>query len=216
MKIQDRRLAPAFAFCLCLMAQPTLAQSGNLDANGMPRDRSTPAEQAETATLNRQINNANSKAQAQYDREQAEYQATQRQYQDALKKSEAAQKRYQDEKATYDKNAAAYEAQRAQYRAKRAAYRHHAWPAHYADAGLTNDASIMNAGVKLVNGDPVGKVIGLAHARDGKIEAVKIQLDGGPSVWIDSSDARMDHGDGTIVTDLYAEDLQKMAGGGAN
>ena len=134
MKIQDLRLARAFTFCLCLMAQPTLAQSGNLDANGMPRDRSTPAEQAETATLNRQISNANSKAQAQYDRAQAEYQAKQRQYQDALQKSQAAQKRYQNEKAAYDKNAAAYEAQRAQYRAKRAAYRHHAWPAHYADA----------------------------------------------------------------------------------
>ena len=71
-------------------------------------------------------------------------------------------------------------------------------------------------GVKLVNGDPVGKVIALAHAPDGKIEAVKIQRDSGPSIWIDSSDARMDHVDGMVVTDLYAQDLQKMAGDDTN
>lgn len=215
MKVQDRRCAFGLILFIGLTAQPALAQSGNLDANGMPRDHSTPAERAETATLNRQISNANSKAQAKYDRAQADYQAKQRQYREALQKSEAAQKRYQEERAAYDSRAAQYEAQRARYRARRASYHHHAWPARFADAELKGTAGLMNADVRLVNGMMIGKVVGLAHSRDHKIEALKIQLDSGKSVWIDASDARMDSDDGMAVTDLYAGDLQKMAAGEA-
>jgi hypothetical protein len=216
MKTKNLRLAGGFAFCLGVAVSPALAQSGNLDANGMPRDGSTPAEEAETAKLNQQINQANSAAQARYDQAQAEYQAKQREYQDALQKSEAAQKRYQEEQAAFDKSTTEYEAQRAQYRAKRGAYRHYDWPSRYADGGLEDNAGVMSAGVALINGDRVGKVVGLAHARDNKIEAVKIQLNSGKQVWIDAADARFDHASGTVITDLYAEDLQRMADGGTS
>lgn len=214
--MQYLRLAGGLILCLGAAASPALAQSGNLDANGMPRDRSTPAEQAETAKLNQQIHQANSAAQAEYDQAQAEYQAKQRQYQEALQKSEAAQKRYQEDKAAFDKSTTQYEAQRAQYRAKRGAYRHYDWPSRYADGGLEDNAGVMSARVELITGDRVGKVVGLAHARDNKIEAVKIQLDNGKLVWIDAADARFDHTNGTVITDLYAEDLQHMAEGGSS
>jgi Skp family chaperone for outer membrane proteins len=213
MKMQHLCLAGGLILCLGMAVSPALAQSGNLDAKGMPRDRSTPAEQAETAKLNQQINQANQDAQVKYDQAQAEYQAKQRQYQQALQKSEAAQKRYQEQKAAFDRSTAEYEAQRAQYRAKRGAYRHYDWPSRLADGGLQDNAGVMNAGVELINGDRIGKVVGLAHARDDKIEAVKIQLDNGKPVWIDAADARLDHASGTVVTDLYAQDLQHMAGG---
>jgi multidrug efflux pump subunit AcrA (membrane-fusion protein) len=216
MKVQDLRLAGGLMLCLGMAVSPALAQSGNLDAKTMPRDRSTPAEQAETAKLNLQINQANSAAQAQYDQAQAQYQAKQREYQEALQKSEAAQQRYQEEKAAFDKGTAEYEAQRAQYRAKRGTYRHYDWPSRYAGGGLEDNAGVMNAGVELINGNRVGKVVGLAHARDDKIEAVKIQLDNGKLVWIDAADARFDDASGTVVTDLYAQDLQQMAGGGTS
>jgi Skp family chaperone for outer membrane proteins len=216
MKMRDLRRAGGLILCLGVAAVPALAQSGNRDANDMPRDRSTPAEQAETAKLNQQINQANREAQAKYDRAQSDYQAKQRQYQEALQKSQAAQKRYQEEKAAFDKSTAEYEAQRAQYRAKRGTYRHYDWPSRYADDQLKDDAGVMNADVKLINGDRIGKIIGLAHARDDKIEALKIQLDSGQPVWIDAADARFDHADGMVVTDLYAADLRHMAGSGTS
>ncbi len=216
MKMQGLQRAGGLILCLGVAAMPALAQSGTRDANPMPRDRSTPAEQAETAKLNQQIDETNRESQAKYDRAQADYQAKQRQYQEALQKSEAAQKRYQDEKAAFDKSTADYEAQRAQYRAKRGTYRHYDWPSRYADGPLNDDAGVMNAGVKLINGDRIGRIVGLAHARDDKIEALKIQLDNGQPVWIDVADARFDHADGMVVTDLYADDLRQMAGGNAN
>ncbi len=216
MNTRGLRLAGGLILCLGVAGSPAMAQSGNLDAKGMPRDRSTPAEQAETAKLNQQINQANSAAQAKYDQAQAEYQAKQRQYRDALQKSAAAQKRYQEEKAAFDKSTVEYETQRAQYRAKRGTYRHYDWPSRYAGGGLEDNAGVMSEGVELINGDRVGKVVGLAHGRDNKIEAVKIQLDNGKQVWIDATDARLDRANGTVVTDLYAQDLQHMADGGTS
>ncbi|HEY4274266.1 MAG TPA: hypothetical protein VGM68_02190 [Rhizomicrobium sp.] len=199
------------AFSAFLTAAPVSAQSARVDANGMPTDHSTPAEQAATANLNAEVSQSNAEISAQDNNNQTKYQIQQDQYQQQLQQNQAAQENYQDQKAAYQEQRARYEALRDRFRAQRAAYHRYDWPSRYADWRLKSDASVMQARVQLINGDHVGNVIGLARASDEVIEGLEVKLDSGKVVWIDASDARFDRANGQIITNLYASDLRQMA-----
>ena len=219
MKPHDFLAASSFALAAFLTLQPAAAQSNSMpapegqrvDANGMPTDHSTPEEQAETARLNAQVTQSNGDIAAQDNNNNAKYQIQQQQYQEQLQQHQAAQENYQDQKAAYQDQRAHYEALRDRYRAERAAYHRYEWPARFAEWRLKNDGSLLNARVQLINGDHVGNVVAVARAEDGVIEGLEVELDSGKVVWIDSADARFDHANGEIITDLYASDLRHMA-----
>jgi hypothetical protein len=203
--------ASGLALSAFLIAAPALAQSDHVDANGMPTDHSTPAEQAQTADLNAQVTESNGAISAQDNNNQTKYQIQQQQYQEQLQQHQAAQENYQDQKAAYQNQTAQYEALRDHYRAERAAYHRYEWPNRFAEWRLKNDGSLLNARVQLINGNRVGNVVAVARAPDGVIEGLEVELDGGKIVWIDSTDARFDRVNGEIITDLYASDLRHMA-----
>src|ERR1700748_631602 len=139
-----------------LVAMPAMAQDNHVDANGMPTDHSTPAEQAQTANLNNQVTESNGEIAAQDNNNQAKYQIQQQQYQEQLQQHQAAQENYQDQKAAYADQRAHYEALRDRFRAERAAYHRYEWPSRFAEWRLKNDGSLMDARVQLINGDHVG------------------------------------------------------------
>ena len=218
--MKSRNLLTASGFVLAaLLAQPALAQSNSMptqsgdrvDANGMPTTHSTPEEQAETAKLNAQVTQSNAEISAQDNNNKAKYDIQQQQYQQQLQQNQAQQENYQDQKAAYQDQRARYEALRDRYRVERAAYPRYEWPARFAEWRLKNDGSLMNARVQLINGDHVGSVVAVARAEDGVIEALEVKLDSGKVVWIDSADARFDHANGEVITNLYASDLRHMA-----
>ncbi len=62
------------ALCAFLAAAPAMAQSNHVDANGMPTDHSTPAEQAQTSDLNAQVTQSNAEISAQDNNNQTKYQ----------------------------------------------------------------------------------------------------------------------------------------------
>jgi biopolymer transport protein ExbD len=194
-----------------LVAAPAMAQNAHVDANGMPTDHSTPAEQAQTANLNSQVTESNAEISAQDNNNQSKYQIQQQQYQQQLQQHQAAQENYQDQRAAYADQRAHYEALRDRFRAERAAYHRYEWPSRFAEWRLKNDGSLMNTRVQLINGDHVGNVVGVARASDNVIEGLEVRLDSGKVVWIDSGDARFDHANGEIITNLYASDLRMMA-----
>ena len=93
----------------------SFAQGGNpvpgerVDANGMPTTRSTPAEQAQTAEINKQVGARNAAVDAKAAgadekaaADNAQYQGQQRQYQDQLQQNQAQQRDYEDRTAAYD------------------------------------------------------------------------------------------------------------------
>ena len=211
MKFNNLLAVSGLALSAFLIAAPAMAQTNHVDANGMPTDHSTPAEQAQTADLNAQTTESNGDAAAQDNNNQAKYQIQQQQYQEQLQQHQAAQEKYQDQKAAYRDQTAQYEALRERFRAERAAYHRYEWPSRFAEWRLKNDGSLMNARVQLINGDHVGNVIAVARASDGVIEGLEVQLNSGKVVWIDSVDARFDHTNGEIITNLYASDLRQMA-----
>jgi hypothetical protein len=200
-----------FALSAFLIAAPAMAQNNHVDANGMPTDHSTPAEQAQTADLNAQVTESNGDAAAQDNNNQTKYQIQQQQYQQQLQQHQAAQENYQDQKAAYRDQTAQYEALRERFHVERAAYHRYEWPSRFAEWRLKSDGSLMNARVQLINGDHVGNVVAVARASDGVIEALEVELDSGKVVWIDSIDARFDHANGEVITNLYASDLRHMA-----
>jgi hypothetical protein len=211
MKSHHLLAVSGFALSAFLIAAPAMAQNNHVDANGMPTDHSTPAEQAQTADLNAQITQSNGEAAAQDNNNQTKYQIEQQQYQNQLQQHQAAQENYQDQKAAYRDQTAQYEALRERFHDERAAYHRYEWPSRFAEWRLKNDGSLMNARVQLINGDHVGNVVAVARATDGVIEALEVELSSGKVVWIDSIDARFDHANGEIITDLYASDLRHMA-----
>jgi len=71
MKSRYLLAASGLALCASLMAAPAMAQSNHVDANGMPTDHSTPAEQAQTADLNSQVTESNADIAAQDNNNQA-------------------------------------------------------------------------------------------------------------------------------------------------
>ena len=210
MKSRTLLLLGSIAVSACMFA-PAMAQSGHVDANGMPTDHSTPAEQAETANLNNQVSQSNAEIAAQDNNNQAKYQIEQQQYQQQMQQHQAQQDAYQDQKEAWREQRAHYEVLRDRFRAERAAYHRDVWPNRIAEWRLKNDGSLMNARVQLINGDHVGNVVGIARADDDVIEALEVELDSGKVVWIDSADARFDRSSGQVVTNLYASDLRHMA-----
>ena len=211
MKSRYLLAASGLAFSVFLIGAPVSAQTAHVDANGMPTDHSTPAEQAETAKLNAQVSQSNAEISAQDNSNQAKYQLQQEQYRQQMQQNLAAQQTYQDQKAAYQDQRAHYEALRERFRAQRAAYHRYDWPSHYGDWRLKSDASVMRARVQLLNGDHVGNVIGLARGSDDVIEGLEVKLDSGKVVWIDADDARFDRANGQVITNLYASDLRQMA-----
>jgi hypothetical protein len=210
--MKSRILLAASGLALsAFLAAPALAQSNHLDANGMPTDHSTPAEQAQTANLNAQVSQSNAEISAQDNNNRAKYQIEQEQYQQQMQQHQAQQQNYQDQKEAWREQTARYEALRDRFRAERAAYHRYEWPSRIADWRLKNDGSLMSARVQLINGDHVGNVVGIARAGDDVIEALEVELDSGKVVWIDSADARFDRSSGQIITNLYASDLRHMA-----
>jgi hypothetical protein len=196
--------ASGLAISTLLIASPVLAQ-GRVDANGMPTDHSTPAEQAETAQINNQVKANNAAADQQTDTNNATYQAQQQQYQSQLKQNQAQQQEYQD-------RTAAYQDLRERYAAERAAYHRGVWPDRYSKWVIVErDAKLIGERVELVSGSRVGTVIDTAHAPGGHVTALLVRLDSDKVVWIDAQDIRYNRADGVVMTNLDAADLHHMA-----
>ena len=199
-------LAAASGLALsALIPAPGIAQSAHVDANGMPTNRSTPEEQAQTAALNNQVSQGNAAIDAQTQANNAQYQAQQQQYQDQLQHNQAQQQQYQD-------RTAAYEDLRTRYAAERAAYHRGIWPDQYQKWVIEErDAKLIGERVQLITGSRVGTVIDTAHTPGGRVEALLVKLDGGKIVWIDTSDVRYNRADGIVMTNLDYDDLHHMA-----
>jgi hypothetical protein len=203
----------ALSFCL----SPAFAQSydsperNRVNANGMPTTHSTPAEQAETARINRQVGADNRAVDARANADTAHYQAEQNQYQGQRSRYEGQLQDNRAQQAQYDDKNARYNALRDRYAAERAAYHRGAWPNRYARwAVLDRDANLVGSQVQLVNGRRVGTVTDTSHGRNG-ITALFVRLDNNRSVWIDTSDVRFNRRDGIIMTNLDRSDLRRMS-----
>lgn len=173
------------------------AQPARMDANGMPTNQSTPAEQAETANLNNQVSAGNAAA-------DATYQAQQQQYQNQLRRNQAQQQQYQDKNARYN-------ALRARYAAERAAYNRAVWPERYRTWVLVREDNLIGNRVSLISGSRVGTVRDAATNPDGTVSGLLVELDGGKVVWIDANDVRRNRADGVVMTNLKRADILRMA-----
>ena len=194
-----------------LSAAPAMAQ-GRVDANGMPTDHSTPAEQAATAALNNQVSGSNAAADAQAQQNDAQYQQQQQAYQGQLQQNQAAQADYQDKAAQYAQQAVRYENLRARYAAERAAYHRGVWPDRWARWTLDeNAANLVGQRVQILSGDRVGTVEDIAQTTNGRVTALLVRLDSEKVVWIDQADVHYDRGDGVVMTNLNRSDLRLMA-----
>lgn len=192
------------AFSLPAMAQ----QNGDsTDNSGMPTTHSTPAEQAQTQTLNNTAadnaataNQVNSQAKMQNEQQQQQ----QQQYQQQQKQYQAAQQDYADQSARY-------EAERHRYAAERARYHREAWPARYENELIVSRAGLVDSHL-LVDSHDVGRVTDIATGPGGHVDAVRVTLnhDHG-DVWIDAADLRFDPDNHVVVTDLSRHDLHEMA-----
>ena len=196
----------------------SFAQGGNpmpgeqVDANGMPTTRSTPAEQAETATINRQVGVSNAAVDAKgaadnaaSQGQQQQYQAQQQQYQGQLQENQAQQQEYKDRTLTYN-------ILREHYAAERAAYHRGVWPERYSTWVIVErDANLIGERVQLITGSRVGTVIDTAHLANGNVSALLVRLDNDKIVWIDTADVRYNRADGIVMTDLDLADLHHMA-----
>ena len=201
-----------------LMGTVSFAQGGGpvpgerVDANGLPTTRSTPAEQAETAEINKQVGaqNAAADAKAAGDNakaaaDNAQFQAQQQQYQGQLQQNQAQQKDYQD-------RTEAYNSLQIRYAAERAAYRRGVWPSRYVKWVIVDrDAGLIGERVELITGRRVGTVIDTAHGANGKVSALLVKLDSDKIVWIDTGDVRYNRHDGIVMTNLDSADLRHMA-----
>ena len=213
MKLHTLAAASGFALSAFLIAAPAYAQGApsgeRVDANGMPTNHSTPAEQAETARINNQIGVTTTApdpaATAQADANNASYQAQQQQYQNQLQQNQAAQQEYKD-------RTAAYQGLRARYAAERAAYHRGIWPDRYVKwVVVERDAKLVGERVELLSGNRVGTVIDTAHAANGHVDALLVRLDDDKIVWIDAGDIRYNRADGIVMTNLQASDLRHMS-----
>jgi hypothetical protein len=219
MKINAQKAAllsvSGLALCAFLAGVPALAQDNRVDANGMPTTHSTPVEQAATANLNGQADQAastNTQTVAQAQQGDAKYQAQQQQYQNQL--NQAAQQDYQNKSAQYQDQTIAYDQLRARYAAERAAYHRGVWPGRYARWTLDEsdaNANLVGQRVEILSGDHVGTVEGVAHSPSGHVEALRVRLDNDHMVWIDQADIRYDRGDSIVMTNLDRGDLRQMA-----
>jgi hypothetical protein len=193
------------------MGTASFAQGANpvprerVDANGMPTTHSTPAEQAETAEINKQVGAGNAAVDAKAAADNAQYQSQQQQYQGQLRQNQAQQQDYQD-------RTAAYNSLQSRYAAERAAYRRGVWPDRYTKWVIVNrDAGLIGERVELITGTRVGTVIDTAHATNGHVSALLVKLDNDKIVWIDTGDVRYNRADGIVMTNLDQADLRHMA-----
>jgi hypothetical protein len=200
------------------IATASFAQGGNavpgerVDAGGLPTTRSTPAEQAETAQINKQVGAANAavdaraaEVDAKAGADNAQYQAQQRTYEGQLQANQAQQQDYQD-------RSAAYYTLQARYAAERAAYRRGVWPTRYVKwVIVTRDAGLIGERVQLITGSRVGTVVDTAHLANGNVSALLVRLDSEKIVWIDAGDVRYNRADGIVMTNLNQADLRHMA-----
>jgi Skp family chaperone for outer membrane proteins len=209
---------------LSLFAAPVLAQNAgdHVDADGLPTNHSTPAEHAQTESLNNQVQQNNAAADAQVAQTQAatdaqaaannanaaanqvQYDQQKQQYQQQLQQNQTAQQNYED-------RTRAYNGLRSRYAAERAAYHRGAWPDRFVTWHLQSDAGLIGSRVEIINGDHVGTVDSVARAPGGRIEALYVTLDGGKQVWIDEADVRFDTGAKVVMTNLDRNDLRAMS-----
>ena len=201
-----------------LMGTVSFAQGGDpapgerVDANGMPATRSTPAEQAQTMELNKQVGAENAATDAKATAndakaaaDNAQYQAQQQQYQSQLLQSQAQQADYQDRTAIYNNL-------QTHYAVERAAYRRGAWPNRYVRWVIVErEAGLIGERVQLISGSRVGTVIDTAHTTNGSVSALLVKLDSDKVVWIDTGDVRYNRADGIVMTNLDRADLRHMA-----
>ncbi len=194
-----------------LMGTVSFAQGGNpvpgerVDANGMPTSLSTPAEQAQTVEINKQVGAENAAVDAKAAADNAQYQAQQQQYQGQLQQNQSQQQDYQD-------RTAAYNSLQTRYAAERAAYRRGVWPDRYVKLVIVNrDASLIGERVQLITGSRVGTVIDTAHTPNGNVSALLVRLDSDKIVWIDTGDVRYNRADGIVMTNLDRNDLRHTA-----
>lgn len=200
------------------VATASFAQGGGavpgerVDANGLPTTRSTPAEQAETAQINRQVGADNAAVDAKAAAtdaksaaDNAQYRAQQQQYQGQLQANQAQQQDFQD-------RSAAYESLRIRYASERAAYRRGVWPNRYVKWVIVDrDAALIGERVQLITGSRVGTVVDTAHTANGNVSALLVRLDSEKIVWIDAGDVRYNRADGIVMTNLNQADLRHMA-----
>jgi hypothetical protein len=183
-----------------------------VDANGMPTTRSTPAEQAQTVEINKQVGAQNAAADekaaandAKAAADNAQFQAQQQQYQGQLQQNQAQQRDYQDRTAIYN-------SLQSRYAIERAAYRRGVWPNRYVKWVIVErDAGLIGGRVQLITGSRVGTVIDTAHGANGNVSALMVKLDSDKIVWIDTSDVRYNRADGIVMTNLNRADLRHMA-----
>jgi hypothetical protein len=192
---------------------PAVNGATHTDANGMPTNHSTPAEQAATANLNGQvaaqdgITAATPQAvanDAQYQAQQQQYQQQQQDYQNKLQANQSQQQQYENRRA-------AYEVLRGRYRAERAAYHRAVWPDRYIKWTLDDADHLTGQRVEILGGAHVGTVSGAARTGSGRVEGLEVTLDNGKVVWVDREDLRYDRGGHTVVTNLDRHDLYLMA-----
>lgn len=199
------------------VAGASFAQSGNpvaerLDATGKPTALSTPAEQAETARINRQIGTDNRAMDDRAKADNTRYQAERTQYQGQRTQYEGQLQNNQAQQAEYDAKSARYDELRDRYAAERAAYHRGAWPRRYASlTAMERDDNLVGNRVELINGRSVGTVTDTSHGRNGSVTAVFVRLDNNRTVWIDATDVRYDRGERVIMTNLDRNDLRRMA-----
>ena len=203
MKLNLLAAASGLALSAFLVAAPANGQ-GRVDANGNPTNESTPAEKAETAAINNQVQQNNAAADAQA-------QAQQQQYQNQLQQNQAAQQSYQNAKANYANEIANYDAIRERYARERAAYVRGVWPARCARLMIVNGETVIGERVQLITGARVGTVIDVDLNASQRVSALLVRLDNDKLVWIDSGDVRYHRADGVVMTSLDRRDLYHMA-----
>lgn len=203
MKLNLLAAASGLALSAFLVAAPANGQ-GRVDANGNPTNESTPAEKAETAAINNQVQQNNAAADAQA-------QAQQQQYQNQLQQNQAAQQSYQNAKANYANEIANYDAIRERYARERAAYVRGVWPARYARLMIVNAETVIGERVQLITGARVGTVIDVDLNASQRVSALLVRLDNDKLVWIGSGDVRYHRADGVVMTSLDRRDLYHMA-----
>ena len=98
MKYRNMPTVGSLILSAFLIAAPSAVMAQDrVDANGMPTDRSTPAEHAATAELNNQISGANARSDMMSNLDNDSYLAQQQQYNNQLQQNQAAQQQYQDQ-----------------------------------------------------------------------------------------------------------------------
>jgi hypothetical protein len=210
-------LTAVSGLALSVFLSPAYAQSydsperNRVNANGMPTTHSTPAEQAETARINRQIGADNRAADDRANADNARYRSEQNQYQNQRSQYDGQVQNTRAQQAEYDAKSARYNAMRERYADERAAYRRAVWPSRYARWGLERDTRPVGSRVELINGRRVGTVTDTSYDRKGSITALQVRLDNQRTVWIDVTDVRYNRADRVIMTNLDRNDLRRMA-----